>query len=490
MDSSAEFAAGTEAHHAHRIAILLAKEGYGSHLAGLGQGQVAVFVQRQVLPDELVDEPLYLAELLVGDFLEVGKVEAQRVGRDKRAFLLDVRTEHLLEGVVEQVGGGVIGGTGGAFVGVDAGHEGCRGVLREVFDDVDALVVLALGVEDVDGLFFIDEHPAVAYLSAHLSVERGVVEHELVVAALLLGDLSVAQDATFVLGVVVAYEGLFTLVQHGPVGVLDNGGVPSPLFLLLHLCIELLGIDRKAVLPTNQLGEIEGEAVGVEETEGLPTVEGGFLLGSESAHLVVEQSDSLLQGSQEGVFFFFDDATNELALGLQLGIGLAHLPDEDGEKLVDEGRFLVEEGVGIAYGAAQNAADDVAGLGVAGQLTVGDGEGYGSEVIGNDAHGDIDLLVLPIGFSREARDFLYDGLEDVGVVVGSFALQSADEAFEAHAGVDDMHGKLVERAVGATIELHEDDVPDFDHLGMVFVDEILSGRLLLLFGRTGVEVYL
>ena len=111
-------------------------------------------------------------------------------------------------------------------------------------------------------------------------------------------------------------------------------------------------------------------------------------------------------------------------------------------------------------------------------------------MIGNDAHGDIDFLVLPIGFSREARDFLDDGLEDVGVVVGGFSLQSADETFEAHAGVDDMHGKLVERAVGATIELHEDDVPDFDHLGMVFIDEILSGRLLLLFGRTGVEVYL
>ena len=38
----------------------------------------------------------------------VGEVEAQPVGRDERAGLLDVLAEHLAQGVVQEVGGRVV----------------------------------------------------------------------------------------------------------------------------------------------------------------------------------------------------------------------------------------------------------------------------------------------------------------------------------------------------------------------------------------------
>ena len=76
---------------------------------------------------------------------------------------------------------------------------------------MDALVVLTLGVDDVDGLILVDEHAAVTYLTAHLTVERGVVEHELVELILLLCHLAVAQNVAAVLRVVVAYELLLLL---------------------------------------------------------------------------------------------------------------------------------------------------------------------------------------------------------------------------------------------------------------------------------------
>jgi hypothetical protein len=61
-----------------------------------------------------------------------------------------------------------------------------------------------------------------------------------------------------------------------------------------------------------------------------------------------------------------------------------------------------------------------------------------------------------------------------------FALHHAHEALEAHAGVDDVHGQFLERTVGLAVELHEHEVPYFDDLWVVFVDQVASGFWLLL----------
>ena len=108
-----------------------------------------------------------------------------------------------------------------------------------------ALVVLALGVKDLNGLGLIDQHAAVAYLSTHLAIERGVVQHELIVLVLLLRHLAVAQDAALILRIVVAHELLFclscrTAEYTDPVAVLYGSSIAGTLLLFLHLYIELL----------------------------------------------------------------------------------------------------------------------------------------------------------------------------------------------------------------------------------------------------------
>ena len=113
-------------------------------------------------------------------------------------------------------------------------------------------------------------------------------------------------------------------------------------------------------------------------------------------------------------------------------------------KFAKEGFALTEEGIGIAHGTAQNAADYVAGLGIRGELTVGNREGDGAQVVGNNAHGHIDLFVLSVSKARELADLLDDGLEHVGVVVRLFALDGAYQAFEAHTRVDDVHAQRFE----------------------------------------------
>ena len=86
----------THAQHAHVLLVFLAEEGNGargngrvvSHLVGLG---------RRVAADLDIHEALDLAQLIGRDGLEMREVEAQPIGRDQRALLLDVRAQHLAQ---------------------------------------------------------------------------------------------------------------------------------------------------------------------------------------------------------------------------------------------------------------------------------------------------------------------------------------------------------------------------------------------------------
>ena len=182
------------------------------------------------------------------------------------------------------------------------------------------------------------------------------------------------------------------------------------------------------------------------------------------------------EGAEEGFFFFANHLGDEFLLCGQLGIGAAHLLHERGHEQAEEGVATTEEGVGITHGATEDAANDVAGFGVGGQLSVGDGEGDGAQVVGDDAHGHVDRFVLAVGEAREFGDFTNDGLEHVGVVVRRLALHHTHQALEAHAGIDDFVGQSLERTVGLAVVLHEDEVPNLDNEGVVFVHQLCTGH--------------
>ena len=59
-------------------------------------------------------------DLVRRDLLVVGEVEPQAVGLDQRAGLLDVAAEHLAQGMVQEVGGGVVAADRVAAGDVDA----------------------------------------------------------------------------------------------------------------------------------------------------------------------------------------------------------------------------------------------------------------------------------------------------------------------------------------------------------------------------------
>ena len=85
------------AHDAHDVAVFLGEERHRASLLGLVKAHVRD-LDVLALEDDLVDECLDVSELLRRDRLEVREVEAQAVRRDRRAGLVDLVADDLLEG--------------------------------------------------------------------------------------------------------------------------------------------------------------------------------------------------------------------------------------------------------------------------------------------------------------------------------------------------------------------------------------------------------
>ena len=335
-------------------------------------------------------------------------------------------------------------------------------------------VVFALRVEDFHRFLLIDEHAGVAHLTTHFGIEGRGIEHEFEVGLLLLRDLAILEDAATIFGEIPSHELRFAFVHRHPVGGFDSGGIAGALLLLLHLGVEGGFVHRQTGFGADQLREVEGETVGIEEGEGFGAVHHGLTALLRLGDHAFEQVDAGGEGAEEGFFFFANHLGDEFLLCREFGIGTTHLLHERGHEEAEEGVAATEEGVGVTHGATEDAANDVTGLRVGRQLAVGDGESNGTQVVGDDAHGHVDVFFLTVGEAGKFGDFANDGLEHISVVVRGLALHHAHQAFEAHTGVDDLVGQAFERAVGFAIVLHEHQVPNLDHKGVVLVDEFGS----------------
>ena len=109
-------------------------------------------------------------------------------------------------------------------------------------------------------------------------------------------------------------------------------------------------------------------------------------------------------------------------------------------------------------------------------------------MVGDYTHSHVLLFVLAISSTRHIGNHFDDRLEYVRIVVGCLTLQSHAETFESHTGIDHTGRQRFERAVGLSVVLHEHQVPDFDHLRMVFVHHVLAGDSGTFFFRTEVDM--
>ncbi len=128
-------------------------------------------------------------------------------------------------------------------------------------------------------------------------------------------------------------------------------------------------------------------------------------------------------GTQDGLSTLHED-----------GIRLAHEVDDDLGRLGQEGLPPTQQAP-VAHGPPDDAAQHVAAPLVGGQDAVGDEEGDGPRVVGDDLVAEALRLEGVRVVAHELAHAGVDGREEVGVVVGGHALQDGGQALQAHARV-------------------------------------------------------
>src|SRR5690606_18245482 len=287
-----------------------------------------------------------------------------------------------------------------------------------------------------------------------------------------------ADDGRLALGVGVADEvggpgpvgDLAVGAEVGVAGLLGLGVGLGALPLLLHQAAEAVLVHGQPLLGGHLQGEVDGEAPGVVEQEGLVAGQHGGTGGLGLADGGVEDVGAGLQRLQEGVLLGEGDLLDPLAVGDQLRVLLPHHRDDHVDEVLDD-RAGGAEQPHVADGAAHDAAQHVAAALVAGGDAVADEHDRGAHVVGDHAQRHVGVLGVAVADAGQLGGLVDDGHGGVDLVHVLHALQNHGEAFETEAGVDVLAGQFAEDRVVlagplAPLVLHEDEVPDL-HVPLV-----------------------
>jgi len=115
---------------------------------------------------------------------------------------------------------------------------------------------------------------------------------------------------------------------------------------------------------------------------------------------------------------------------------------------------------------------------IARTATISNREGERTRMVSHHAVSRVDkvhVIGTDVAKVRASTSQLLDAteqtLEEVNVVVGALLLQDRGHALEAGARVDVLVRQRVESVSTDAVVLHEHEVPDLDHVGIVHVDE-------------------
>ena len=436
----------------------------GAHQMGLDHG---------ILKDDVVGEVLDGAKLGLGHRPGMRKVESEAPGLDQRALLRHVLAQHLAQRFVQEMGRGVVGAGRGAarVIDVEIDHlaDLHRAALERADMEEEAVELLLRVLDGEAGAVRAGDDPAIADLAAGLGIERRLVDDDGAALAGLqrLDALAVLDQrhdlAGGGLGLVTEELGGAELLLQLEPQRLGGGlagarpGLPRLGALALHGRGEAFGIDADAARLQRILGQVEGKAVGVVELEGDLARKHGA--ARHAPGRLVEEAKAALERVAEAGLLELERLDDQALPALELGVGAAHLGDEGRHQAVEQ-RLIGAEQMGMAHGAAHDAAKHIAASVIGGQHAVGDEERRGAKMIGDDA---VAGLRLALGGDAGELDRGRDQrLEQVDVVIVVGALQHGGDALEPHAGVDRSRRQIDAAAARQLVILHEDEIPDLD----------------------------
>ena len=190
--------------------------------------------------------------------------------------------------------------------------------------------------------------------------------------------------------------------------------------------------------------------------------------------LLVEDRQAALQRLAEARLLELQRLGDQRLGAQQFRIGLPHLAHQRRHELPHQ-RLARAEQLGMAHGAAHDAAEHIAAAFVRGQHAVGDQERRRAQMVGDDA-------VRGLLRRRRGRRLVSSAMardqraEQIDLVIVVRALQHRGDALEPHAGVDRGLRQVDALAARQLLELHEHEIPDLDEAVAVGVRRARAGR--------------
>src|SRR5512143_4006301 len=267
-------------------------------------------------------------------------------------------------------------------------------LLHHALMQEEAVQLLLRVLDGEDGVPALSEPTAVADLAAGFAVERGLVDEDGTALAVfqILHARAVLDESDDLTGRglrLVAEElgcaELLLQLEPELVGYRLAGARPGFArlgALPLHGGGEAACIDADAARLQRILGQIVGEAISVVELER--DLAGQRVAALQVPRLLVEQLQPALERLAEAGLLELERLLDEALRALELVIGEAHLSDQGRDQTVKE-RLLRAQNMCVPHGAPHDAAEHVAPPLIRRQNAVGDEEGGGAQMIGDDA---------------------------------------------------------------------------------------------------------
>ena len=311
----------------------------------------------------------------------------------------------------------------------------------------------------------------VTHLTAHLRIERGLVQHYNAVASglHLAAQLIVAYQrhhSGIACSQIIPYElggGNFLAELHtSPAQITQRlAGLTGTLLLLLHQLAECLLVHRQALVGGHLGGQVNGESEGVVQLEGIGTREHGLALSLMLSKHLAEDAHTAVNGTGKALLLCADDL-RDIGLFLpQVGI-LALILMDDGIHYLIQERIVDAQKFAVAGRAAQQAAKHITPPLIGGQDAVTNHKCCGADVIGDDTQGYIPLLTLAIECSGKLGDLIGDVHHGVHIEQGVHILAHNRQTLQTHTGVNIFLLQLGVIVVAVVVELGEHIVPDLN----------------------------
>ena len=381
--------------------------------------------------------------------------------------------QHLLQRRVQQMGGAVGTADGLAALRVDGGRHGLAhlkgaGDHLAVVHELAALVFL--NVINFELGIAAGDDAVVGHLTAHFRIEGRLVQnHDAVHTGHQLLSQLVLHNKGDHLGVlhgiaVIAHKlgrgDVLAELHAGPAQIAQRlPGLTGAGLLLLHLLIEGRAVQRHAGVLHHFDGQVDGEAVGIVQFEGVGAGEGGLPLFLVLSQQLIEDLHAAVDGLGE-VLLLHPDDLGDIGLTLpQLGIVALVFVNNGVHHLIQEGLVDAQQ-LAVAGGPAQQAAQHIAPALVAGQNAVADHEAGRTDMVGDDTEGHVLLLALAVAGAGDFRDLVGDVHNGIHIEQGVHVLAHHGQTLQTHAGVDILLLQLGVMVVAIVVELGEHHVPD------------------------------